>query len=307
MWNVYGDYITMRLTKADAGCTRRALLSFVASIYDPLGFVAPVLLPAKLLLQSFVRKNMNWDEIADEAEMSEWHSFLVDIRLLEQVRIPRPLIPMTFAAVDMRLHCFSDASELGYGAVIYARVESDDKRVMCSIVMGKSRVSPIKSVTIPRLELTAAVLAARLATQAMEEFKLKSNPIFWVDSIVILRFTTLTANRLSAIHQCSSPAQWRYVETSENPADLASRGIRACDERKLDRWFNGPDFLRREESDWPTVPKALGEIPREWLKKDVISVYHSQMASSWFDAFASCASWMMLRRRIAILLRFKNI
>ncbi|KAF6769055.1 hypothetical protein AHF37_12777 [Paragonimus kellicotti] len=88
---------------------------------------------------------------------------------------------MTFAAVDMRLHCFSDASELGYGAVVYARVESDDKRVMCSIVMGKSRVSPIKSVTIPRLELTAAVLAARLATQAMEELKLKSNPTFgWI-------------------------------------------------------------------------------------------------------------------------------
>ncbi|KAF5395545.1 Pao retrotransposon peptidase domain-containing protein [Paragonimus heterotremus] len=243
---------------------------------------------------------MNWDAVADEAEMSEWHSFLVDIRSLEQVKIPRPLIPITFTAVDMELYCFSDASDLGYGAVVYARVESDDKQVMCSILMGKSRVSPIKSVTIPRLELTAAVLTARLATQDMEELKLNTKPTFWVDSMVILqpirsrtkRFTTFTTNRLSAIYQCSSPVQWRYVETSENVADLASRGIRACDERKLDRWFYGPDFLK---------------IPREWLKKDLISVHHCQTASSWFDVFVSCASWTMIRRRIAILIRFKNI
>ncbi|KAF5396495.1 WDFY family member 4 [Paragonimus heterotremus] len=164
---------------------------------------------------------------------------------------------MKFTAVDMRLHCFFDASALVYGAAVYVKVEDDDKRVMCSILMGKYRVSLIKSVTIPRLKLTTAVPAARLATQAMEELKLKSMLTFWRDSVVVKqlirsitkRFTTSPANRLSAIHQCSSAAQWRYVETSENPADLASRGIRACDERKLDRWFHGPDFLKREESE----------------------------------------------------------
>ncbi|KAF5396057.1 hypothetical protein PHET_11061 [Paragonimus heterotremus] len=91
---------------------------------------------------------MKWDSIADEAEMSEWHSFLVDIRLLEQVKIPRPFIPMTFTVVDLRMYRLSDASELGYGAAVYVWVGGDDERVMLSILMGKSCVSPIKSVTL---------------------------------------------------------------------------------------------------------------------------------------------------------------
>ncbi|XP_046844958.1 uncharacterized protein LOC124449217 [Xenia sp. Carnegie-2017] len=138
--------------------------------------------------------------------------------------------------------------------------------------MGKSRVAPLKTVTVPRLELTAATLAVKLNKQICDELDLSiSQIVFWSDSMIVLRyiksenkrFQTFVANRLQVIHDASTPNQWRHVPTKLNPADLASRGIslgRATgqDQRDLQFWLNGPDFLWKDPKLWPT---QLDDIP----------------------------------------------
>ena len=130
--------------------------------------------------------------------------------------------------------------------------------------MGKSRVTPLKTVTIPRLELTAATLAVKVDKQIRDELDLPVfRVIFWTDSTIVLRyirnkskrFQTFVANRPQIIHDASSPHQWRHVPTKLNPADLASRGLsvgsKNQDQRNLKLWFRGPDFLWQDYQSWP--------------------------------------------------------
>ena len=123
----------------------------------------------------------------------------------------------------------------GYGTASYLSLENSDGKVHCSLVMGKSRVAPLKTVTVPRLELTAATLAVKVDKQIREELDLPINRfVFWTDTTIVLRyirntskrFQTFVENRLQTIHDASSPSQWRHVPTKLNPADLASRGIK---------------------------------------------------------------------------------
>ena len=134
------------------------------------------------------------------------------------------------------LHHFSDASNKGYGQCSYLRLTDEQGKIHCSFVVGKSRVTPLKPVTIPRLELTAAVVSVRVATQLAKELRLENvEQIFWTDSKVILgyisnesrRFHVYVANRVQEIQDKTSPKQWKYVETKSNPADEGLRGISA--------------------------------------------------------------------------------
>ena len=136
--------------------------------------------------------------------------------------------------IKAELHHFSDASNKGYGQCSYLRLTDDQYKIHCSFVIGKSRVTPFKTVTIPRLELSAAVISVRVSTQLGKELRLENvEEIFWTDSKVILgyisnesrRFHVYVANCVQEIHDKSSPKQRKYVETKSNPADEGSRGV----------------------------------------------------------------------------------
>ena len=170
------------------------------------------------------------------------------------------LRPDGFLSSSVTLHHFSDASQQGYGAVSYLRSMNDKGIIHCSFVMGKARTAPLKSITIPRLELSAAVLATRLDKIIRREIDLPiRDSVFWTDSTCVInyirsndkRFHTFVANRVAVIRDGSSPSQWRYVSTEENPADDASRGLAISSVTKNSRWINGPDFLWEPESRWP--------------------------------------------------------
>jgi hypothetical protein len=118
--------------------------------------------------------------------------------------------------------------------------------------MGKSRLAPLKPMTIPRLELSAAALAIRIDGMVRNELELTvKDAIFWTDSMIVLqyirnedkRFQVFVANRIAMIHSGSSPSQWRYVDSKLNPADDASRGLPVEDMVKDNRWLKGPDFF----------------------------------------------------------------
>ncbi|XP_077977489.1 uncharacterized protein LOC144433051 [Glandiceps talaboti] len=250
-WCVETDTFKFGIQVKKQPPTRRGILSTVASIYDPLGFLAPFILIGKGILQEMCRNGINWDEPLPDNLRPRWERWKAEFVNLREIEIPRCYKPPEFGCIKAaELHHFSDACTNGYGQCSYLRLIGENK-VHCSLICGKARVTPIKVVTIPRLELTAAVVSSNMSSILKEELELKLvREYFWTDSKVVLgyianearRFHVFVANRIQRIRQASTPNQWRYVPTEENPADIASRGA-FIPELLASNWFTGPTFL----------------------------------------------------------------
>ncbi|XP_045905970.1 uncharacterized protein LOC123971296 [Micropterus dolomieu] len=265
-WYVETDQFGFKASVQEQPRTRRGILSVVSSLYDPLGFLAPFSMMAKLLLQELCKRNLGWDEVIPHVLTKQWAGWLEDLHKVARFKIDRCIKPNDFGnPLTIQLHHFSDASEVGYGAVSYLRLERDNK-VHVAFMMGKARVAPLKQTTIPRLELTAAVLAVRVDRMLRKELQLRlEKSVFWTDSTTVLkyisnenrRFYTFVANRIAVIREATDIDQWRYVGTKENPADEASRGMRAEDLLNGRRWIMGPDFLYKSKEGWPKLDEDL--------------------------------------------------
>ena len=317
-WNVTNDEFVFKIFIKDKPATRRGILSIMSSVYDPLGFAAPFILQAKLIMQDLCRKNLGWDDEISEEDRSRWQSWLDELPKLEKLAVKRCFRPCDFGEISSsELHHFSDTSQKGYGAVSYLKIVDKRGRVHCSFVMGKSRLTPLKAVTIPRMELSAAVVATRLDRIIRSESDLEiDRSYFWTDSTCVLRyihneatrFQTFVANRITKIRELSEPSQWRYVDTQSNPADDASRGVAAdC----LERWIHGPDFLTQSSETWPKQPDDLCNLPEDQpeLKKAIVcaaGTTTNQTHIKLADIFNRFSSWIRLKKTIAWILRYKN-
>ena len=173
------------------------------------------------------------------------------------VRIPRCYSPSKEIIVSTQLHGFSDASEEAYAGVIYLRIEYSTKRVHTSLVISKTKVSPIKRLSIPRLELCGAQTLTRLLRRTIKILQIPVRSVFaWTDSTVVLdwlsgnprRFKTFVGNRVSLIIDQLPPERWRHIPGPENPADCASRGLFPS---QHELWWDGPPWLKSESSMWP--------------------------------------------------------
>lgn len=232
----------------------------------------PVVLKAKLILQDLCRKGLGWDDVVPTPIALEWTNWIEELHLLQDFKISRCLKPMHFGTVaSAQLHHFSDASEMGYGIATYLLLRNTDGKLCSTLVMGKARVAPLKPITIPRLELTAAVVAARMDRLWRKELQMTLlDSVFWTDSTSVLkyvknetsRFKTFVANRVAEILKASYAAQWRYVNTLSNPADIASRGLGVRSFLKDEQWMCGPQFLLSEEQ-WPTNPDSSEELSEQ--------------------------------------------
>ena len=317
-WDVERDKFCFKIEVRSKPLTRRGLLSVVSSLYDPLGFVAPVVLSAKVILQDLCRRRLEWDDPIPDDERNRWLSWLEDLPKLEQLSVDRCLKPQGFGkVVSVQLHHFSDASQQGYGAVSYLRFLNDKDAIHCSFMMGKARTAPLKTVTIPRLELSAAVVASRLDKILRKEIDIPvDESVFWTDSTCVIsyiqnndkRFHTFVANRIAIIHDASSPSQWRYVSSEGNPADDASRGLTVDSIISKNRWINGPDFLWKPESRWPVQPTAQMQDNDPEIKRE------SQALFSLTNAGTNCvnqlleyfSSWYRLKKFVAWILRYRE-
>nr|XP_033494102.1 uncharacterized protein LOC117264333 [Epinephelus lanceolatus] len=311
-WHIESDTLRFRICLKDQSATRRGILSTVASIYDPLGFVAPFLLNGKKVLQEMCRHGTGWDDPLLGELQSVWERWKSDLANLEKINIPRCYVPPDFGHVVRReLHHFSDASTYGYGQCSYLRHVNEDGIVHCALVIGKSRVAPIKVITIPRLELTAAVVSVEASNILKEELGLADiNEYFWMDSKVVLgyisnearRFHTFVSNRIQKIHLSTTPQQWRYVPTDKNPADLASRGSSA-NELLTSTWFTGPQFLWEKEI--PPAADVITEIPIGDPEVKKVQTLHVQSTEqvSLSDRLSRFSSWYKATQAVACLLR----
>ena len=205
----------------------------------------------------------------------------------------------------VELHHFSDASTEGYGQCTYLRLTDINDRVHCSLVIGKARVAPLKPVTVPRLELTAALTSARVSRTLGRELTYTGvKELFWTDSKVVKgyiynearRFHTYVANRVQQIRDHTQPEQWKYVDSDNNPADDASRGLSPKDLLKTSRWLRGPAFLWEPHDEWKDFddePPTLHADDKEVKKTTVLSTVTTEPSyvlevvkrfSDWFRA-----------------------
>ena len=260
-WCVENDTLGFRISLQDKPLTRRGVLSTVSSIYDPLGLASPFLLEGRRILQRLCVGGADWDDFIPDHERALWEKWRLNLPSLEHIEVSRCVKPEEFGeVVSVSLHHFSDASQEGYGQCSYLRLVDNHAQIHCTLLLGKSRVPPVKPVTVPRLELTAATISVKVASLLKSELEYNCiSEFYWTDSRVVLgyikndvrRFHVFVANRVQLIRSSSDVTSWRYVDTNNNPADDASRGLDCSRVSSSHRWFNGADFLWSTEQQWP--------------------------------------------------------
>ena len=312
-WCVQSDTFQFRGNVKESAMTRRGLLASVASLYDPLGFIAPFTLIGKRILQRLCLSSADWDEKVSPDLQPHWQRWLVSCQSLVKIQIPRSLKPPDLDVREIEFHHFCDASTSGYGCCSYLRQILVSGAIHVSFLMGKSRVSPIKPMTVPRLELSAAVLAVKMAHLLDSELGyINAKHFFWCDSKVVLgyigntskRFHVFVSNRVGFIHSQSSVDQWRYIPGNLNVADIASRGCLG-EELKSSKWFSGPDFLW--ESSLPsfqTKSVKVDELDPEVRTAKVLA--GSSLECFDVNRFAHVSNWSRLKRVVALILLLKQ-
>ncbi|XP_054745993.1 uncharacterized protein LOC129250388 [Anastrepha obliqua] len=239
--------------------TKRQQLSDVAKIYDPPGLLAPVVVKGKAICQQLWLSGVDWDDPIPDPLQQEWRRFRDEMPQIRELKVPR-WVGAEPSVSSYQLHVFSDASTVAYAAVAYLRVETSGNDVKISILTAKTKVAPLKKITIPCLELNAARLAAKVAAKVLSTLQLPAIRLYcWSDSKTTLswirsnpgKHKQYISNRVTQIQELTPINAWKYVPTTTNPADIASRGIFPSQLAGLSLWWRGPPWLNRHSSTWP--------------------------------------------------------
>jgi len=317
-WNVPKDqfFFTVNLSPDERVC-RRTMLSTVASLYDPLGFLGPLILVGKILFQHATKLKLGWDEEVPRELKDKWLDWLVNLRGASSIEIPRCIKPTPFNDAAIELHHFSDSSEKAYGCCTYVRCVNRNGDIHTSLLLSKNKVAPMKAITIPRLELQAAVLAVRVNDLLCKQLSIDLlSSVFWVDSELVLkyisnddrRFHVFVANRVSVIRELSHPEQWRHIAGSRNPADVITRGTTVEGLNRI-KWFEGPQFLRQHKSEWniTVVDRAIPESDPEVKKNVPVLACCPEEVSATDRLLAYFSDWFRLLKAVSWLLKFKEM
>ncbi|KAK9536366.1 hypothetical protein VZT92_006152 [Zoarces viviparus] len=204
---------------------------YLARLYDPLGFIVPFTTQAKILVQQLWGKQRDWDDpLLPDDVLKPWLTWEEELQHLSQISPPRCYVGPEIDTSNLQrdLHIFVDASERAYGSVAYMRADNSLGRVEVSFLTARSRVSPKKQQSVPRLELCAALTAAKLATLLQRERTTNiRNVVFWTDSTTVLtwlqsdscRYKVFVGRRVAEIQELTDVRAWRYVDSVNNPAD----------------------------------------------------------------------------------------
>ncbi|XP_017486012.1 PREDICTED: uncharacterized protein LOC108374544, partial [Rhagoletis zephyria] len=260
------------VTAITGSITKRQQLSDVAKIYDPPGLLAPVVVKAKAVCQQLWLSGCNWDDPIPDPLQQEWQRFRKEIPEIEHLKVPR-WIGAAPSVRNYQLHVFSDASTIAYAAVAYLRVEDSDNNIKISVLTAKTKVAPLKKITIPCLELNGALLAAKVAAKVLSTITLPAIQTYcWSDSKTTLswirsspgKHKQYVSNRVTQIQELTQVDSWKYVPTATNPADVASRGVFPSQLADLSLWWDGPPWLLCPQFKWPDqgdISSCQGENP----------------------------------------------
>lgn len=259
-WQPNTDHYTFEVKNNEncAKITKRMILSKISQLFDPNGYVSPAMIVGKILMQDICRGKLDWDEAVPADIRNRWESFWTQLSHLELIKIPR-WVGITSGA-KLQLHGFADSSIQAYGCSIVLRAVQPNGCITCHLLASKSRVAPLKTVTIPRLELAAAELLSKLMFSVREAMELTTIPYFlWTDNTIALHWIgkpihalkLYVANRVKTIQKLTDVKRWQHIRTHENPADLISRGVAAEELVKNRLWWHGPEWLSKPQTKWP--------------------------------------------------------
>ena len=244
--------------EVEAPITQMKILSLVSSVFDPIGMFAPFSVHMRRLLKGIWTKNgQHWDNEVEPSEEEEFLRWKEQLPIVAETSIDRRYFNRERDKTE--LHVFADASEDTMCAVAYLRSQPKEYSADLAFVIGKCRVAPMRHLSIPRLELQAAIMAVRLKEQIVKEHEMKINSCsFWSDATTVLQWIhsshrkqqVFVANRVAEILDTTDVSQWKHVSGINNPADIGTRAIN-IEELKRSEWLTGPAWLKRPESEWP--------------------------------------------------------
>lgn len=292
--------------------TKRVILSDISQIFDPLGLLGPCIIIAKIMLQRLWLEKLSWDDQLPTNLRNTYLHFRNQLTILNNIRISRHIKCNDPHKVE--LHGFSDSSEKAYGACLFIKSIDKNNKSYCNLLCAKSKVAPLKPVTLPRLELCGALLLSRLFQKVKESLKIQINECFlWTDSTIVLcwikgsakELKTFVSNRVAEIQEITTCAQWRHVTSKDNPADLLSRGVLPEEITNLSLWWHGPSWLVEPTQNWPksniSLPKNIPEI-----RNNATSLHTNVKNNTSLFNFERFSNLLRLKRCAGYVLRFVN-
>ena len=244
--------------------TKRGIVSDTARSFDVLGWLAPFMLRMKVLFQQMWKQKIDWDTPLNEDSQQQHQAWRDELVVLQDITLPRCYyLPAKRTKVE--LQGFADASTLAYAAVVYVRATYEDGTVSSRLVVAKTKVAPLKTVSVPRLELCGAVLLSELLVAVSKALQIpKENWYAWLDSTAALGwlrncpslYKTFVANRIACAAENVDPSIWGHVSTLSNPADCATRGLSAEELKHHPLWWHGPPWLMQNPIPTRTQPTA---------------------------------------------------
>ena len=302
----------------DNNLTKRKLLSETAKLFDPVGWLGPIVIKIKIMLQKLWVQGLGWDDTLSTENRDECIEMIADLKHLAKLTLPRCIAPPLKEIERVQLHLFTDASEMAYAAVVYIRIIDTTGKVFTNLVASKTRVAPIKTVSLPRLELCGAHLGIKLLNKIQEILDLtalpKATTFGWTDSTIVLQWlaqlprtwTCFVANRVSEIQQILPRDNWNHVKSSLNLADCASRGSSVNNLIQSQLWWHGPEWLAKPDDVWPQSPvpvttKNQEEIDSEKKHNQSKVLAVTTCTSPWIDT-SRYSSLLKLYRVIALVI-----
>ncbi|XP_062713695.1 uncharacterized protein LOC134290550 [Aedes albopictus] len=320
LWNPSTDTYSYAVPEwsKEAVITRRVVASDTAKLFLPLGLLGPVVVLAKIFIQYLWQTTVSWDEPLTLEQQQYWSEFRDSLEDITSISIPR-WAAFAHNPVVVELHGFCDASEKAYGACLYIRTVSSDGTISARLLAAKSKVAPTgkskkqTTLTLPRLELSSALLLAHLYHKVTESVELKTKSFFWTDSMIALcqirsppaRWKTFVANRVSEIQRLTVGGTWAHVPGAENPADIISRGMSPAQLKDTPAWWNGCQWLSQPSRFWPPINRPIPEdLPSTELEERSVSLPVQATQSS--EIFECRSSFSSLVRVVAFLHRFRH-
>ena len=292
-WDNKNDTLTFDLTKIGKGIqvnkpTKRVILSSLATLFDPLGLLSPIGVQARVLFQNLCVGKVDWDDPIPRENEEEWNEWINGLDQVKSTSIPRSV----FSEIEgegshYELHGFGDASVKAYSALIYLVYESG-RGIFTTLLCAKTRVAPLKSLSIPRLELMSARVLAVLMSNVIEALSsiIKIERVrFWLDSKTALYWVYNNGEwkqwvkfRVAEILKLTEKEQWGHVAGIDNPADIGSRGVTPSYLKTCQLWWEGPEWLRKCESEWPIslVLQNSNEVESERKKVCAFTVIEGE-------------------------------
>lgn len=314
-WSADADIFYFKINIDNKPCTKRNMLSLISRLFDPLGLLAPVILWAKQLIQQLWCLDLSWDETPPRNIVEDWDTFQGQLPMLSNLSFPRHIFVVE--KCTLQIFGFADASIKGYGGVVYSRVVYPCGEVKVNLICGKSKVAPVKSQSICRLELLGSLLLSQLVQTVVDSYKTRftiERVLCFSDSTVVLHWIhasphvweTFVANRVSKIQENVDITAWWKISGTENPADCLSRGLKPAEFCETSIWFQGPPWLVESEADWPVSPFIQDSDIQVPGKKSVVLVQTIKPAVEHplEKAFLHCSSWVKLLRVVVFVFRF---